>query len=276
MNKLPYSLLIATSLLISNPTQAQSSNKINNDQNTIEMIDNSDILSNITKRTWIEIPEIYKKKLEDFFSTNRAMKNSKLAKFTENFIVEQMDKNPWIDEKSRLIFMLDCVHEKHTWKNIYDWDDWNEKMLNDFENFLDDIEKAWNNYVQLFEIYLQNLSADAEKKINESKKKIKEYDEQSAELDKQSAELDKQSAKNREIIEKNIKKRFMEDVPDFYQKYITNPQVITQNDIDFMRKSTKSFIDDCEKYWHDYKALMLEAVWNKRKVEEMLKFYGVE
>ncbi len=40
----------------------------------------------------------------------------------------------------------------------------------------------------------------------------------------------------------------MEDVPGFYQKYITNPKVITQNDIDFMRKSTKSFVDDCEKY----------------------------
>ena len=51
-----------------------------------------------------------------------------------------------------------------------------------------------------------------------------------------SAKSREQSAKNREIIEKNIKKRFMKDVPGFYQKYITNPQVITQNDIDFMKK----------------------------------------
>ena len=245
MNKLPYSLLIATSLLISNPTQAQSSNKINNNQNAIEMMDNSDILSNITKRTWTEIPGIYKKKLEDFFSSNKNMKDPELWKFTEDFIVEQMNKNPWMDNTNRLIFLLDLIYEKNTWKNIYEWEDWDEKRLNDFEEYLDTIEETGNTYVKLIKEYTQKL--------------FEKYDEQSAKAREQSAKAREQSAKSLTSS--------LENLARFYNRYKKDPSTIKDEEVRQRKEKGNEVILRCKEEEIDYK-LKLSP--------EMLKFYGVE
>ena len=70
--------------------------------------------------------------------------------------------------------------------------------------------------------------------------------------------------------------RVKERMTEFYDLYIQNPNNIKKSDLDFMKKSTKEFIADCKKRGIDYKAILLMEVWDKRKVDEILKFYGVE
>jgi hypothetical protein len=43
-----------------------------------------------------------------------------------------------------------------------------------------------------------------------------------------------------------------------------------------MKKSTKEFIADCKKRDIDYRAILLKEVWDKKRVDAILKFYGVE
>ena len=226
--------------------KAQSSTDISKEKT--EVVVWLDMLNSIQQKTWVNLPNEYKQKTKDFLDYSKIFKDKDAREFTENFITKQMKEDRWISKENQQLFVLYSIFEYTVNEDIYDGEDWDETRLQEFENAVELIDNCGKLYVEELTQHMKILSAKSRE----------------------------QSAKNREIIEKNIKKRFMEDVPGFYQKYITNPQVITQNDIDFMRKSTKSFVDDCKKYWHDYKALMLEAVWDKRKVEEMLKFYGVE
>ncbi len=63
---------------------------------------------------------------------------------------------------------------------------------------------------------------------------------------------------------------------DFYDVYVQNPSIIKQEDLNFMINSTKDFISQCKKHKIDYKAILFNTVGNRRKVDEILKFYGVE
>ena len=63
---------------------------------------------------------------------------------------------------------------------------------------------------------------------------------------------------------------------EFYEIYIRSSSTVKKEDIDFAKKSTKTIIDDCKKYWIDYRAILLKEVWDEKKVDEILKFYGVE
>ena len=70
--------------------------------------------------------------------------------------------------------------------------------------------------------------------------------------------------------------RLKKSMIEFYEIYITNPKVVKKGDIDFAKESTKTIIGDCKKYWVDYKAILLKEVWDMKKVDAILKFYGVE
>lgn len=47
---------------------------------------------------------------------------------------------------------------------------------------------------------------------------------------------------------------------EFYDLYIQNPNNIKQDDLNFMKKSTKEFIADCKKLDIDYRAILLKEV----------------
>ena len=65
-------------------------------------------------------------------------------------------------------------------------------------------------------------------------------------------------------------------MPEFYDLYKRNPVNIKQVDLTFMIESTKDFIAQCKKYNIDYRAILLKELGDKKKVDELLKFYGVE
>ena len=63
---------------------------------------------------------------------------------------------------------------------------------------------------------------------------------------------------------------------EFYDIYIRNPDIVKKEEIDFMKKSAKEIIASCKKHWIDYRDILLKEVWDKKKVDEILKFYGIE
>ena len=69
-----------------------------------------------------------------------------------------------------------------------------------------------------------------------------------------------------------VKERMVE----FYNLYLQNPNIIKKEDLNFMKESTKGFIEDCKKQNIDYKAILRKELGDEQKVKDLLKFYGAE
>ena len=96
-------------------------------------------------------------------------------------------------------------------------------------------------------------------------------------MNKLSADAQQRSAESIKNIMKQDSIRVKERMREFYDLYIQNPNNIKQDDLNFMKESTKEFIADCKKRWINYRAILLKEVWwDAKKVDEILKFYGVE
>ena len=63
---------------------------------------------------------------------------------------------------------------------------------------------------------------------------------------------------------------------EFYEIYARSSDIVKKDEVNLMKESTEKVITQCKKYWIDYKAILLKEVWDKKKVDTILKFYGVE
>jgi hypothetical protein len=91
--KLPYIFALSTILTLANPSEMKANEIINNNQQNVEVLANSNIINNIKMRTGVALPSPYAQKLESIISTNKVMQDKGSAKFTEDFIVKEMQKN---------------------------------------------------------------------------------------------------------------------------------------------------------------------------------------
>ena len=89
----------------------------------------------------------------------------------------------------------------------------------EFEKAMDSIENCQTKYKNEFISYMQQRSAEADRRSAEAVKEIMQQD--------------------------SI--RVKERMTEFYDLYIQNPNNIKQDDLNFMKESTKEFIADCKK-----------------------------
>ena len=216
-NKLPYTLLLVSLLSLNNPTEAKNLDTYNFNQQNVEVLADSGIVTNIERRTWIILPKIYTDKIKNF------VKNSKVvdglgAEFTESFIVNQMKFDWWISKQNQLLFIWDAVYEQITKKNFYDWEDWDNNRLSEYENAMDSIEGCWKKYKEWFTSYMKQQSAEARQ---------------------QSAEATYS---------------WLNDLIRFYNFYKENPNIVKAGDIKEFKEHSKRIIQNCKKYNIDYKA----------------------
>ena len=267
-SKLPYAMIIAASLAIANPPKSNAHNSMNYDKDTTEIVADSNIIANIAKRTWVDIPEIYRKKLEDFISNSKVMQDDDWRKFTEDFIVDKMKSDRGIKKENQELFIRDCIYEKNTWKNIYEWEDWDEERLNEYEEALDYIEQAWKDYIEWFNTYMQNLIADAQQRSANAQQRSTNAQQRSTNAQQRSAEADQ------EIIKST--KDWLNLLIEFFNLYKKDPSSIKQEQIEQSIKNSKRFIQNCKLYNIDYKDFFIKGLWNKTKAEELMRFFEIE
>ena len=205
----------------------------------------------------IKLPPIYQNKLDDFLANNNVMKDNDAKTFTINFIEKEMEADRWISKENQLLFIRHAIYKQVTDNDLYDGQDGNQKIAEDFNNRGVNIRirACWRKYKNWIIAYMNELSAEARQ---------------------QSADYDRRTAEAIKTIMQQDSIRVKERMTEFYDLYIQNPNNIKQDDLNFMKKSTKEFIADCKKLDIDYRAILLKEVWDKRKVEDILKFYGVE
>lgn len=133
-----WAAVLATFLNLSNWLDAKASTIIDNTKENIEQIIYSDIVNNVTQRTGVKLPAWYEEKVRDFVNQCDLLKDPQLAKITEDFIVEKMNKNLWIDKRNQgacywtLCFGLLLGKDLYPWP----WEDDNYQMAEDFKRIL--------------------------------------------------------------------------------------------------------------------------------------------
>ena len=244
---LSYVLSIVALLNLSNPSEAKTIHTDKFSPEITEVLENSDIVTNVEEWTWIKLPKWYAEKIRNFMINNKTLKKEIAAKFTEDFIVKEMQSNRWISKENQLLFIYCAIWYNYN-QDFYTWDDWDNDKMSEFEKVMDTIENCQAKYKNEFISYMQQRSADAQQRSAENIKKAMWLDSL----------------------------RLKENMLKFYKIYNENPDIVKQEELDFMVKSTKEVISECIKYWIDYKAILLKEVWDKKKVDAILKFYGVE
>lgn len=237
-----------------NPSWANAQNT-NNQTKAKAEISTSTILDRLNQKVWISLPAEYNGKVLDFVLNDTIMRTRSATAYTEEFIINEMKKNWWISKENQLLFI---------WSSIYGWisknflydrlDDDNGVRANEYEKALKEITASYEEYKKWFKTYMDIKSAEAK--------------QQSAEAKQQSAEAKQEAIQS---ISNSL-----EWIIIFYNSYKKNIDVVKQNEIDEAKKLAKNIITQCKEYWIDYKAILLKEVWDRRKVEEILKFYDVE
>lgn len=220
-----------------------------------------DLVDKVSQAVGVELPSEYKAPVKAYVQGSKVLEDIG-GEFTEQFIKEQMKANWSIDKQNQLLFIWDAIYEQVTKRNFYDGEDGNKQRLADFEEAMDNIEACGKKYKQDFKAYMEQRSAEAR--------------QQSAEARQQSAEARQQSAEAKKEIIKQDSVWVKERMVEFYNLYTQNPNIIKKEDLNFMKESTKGFIEDCNKRNIDYKAILRKELGDEQKVKDLLKFYGIE
>ena len=191
------------------------------------------------------------------------MKDNDAKTFTINFIEKEMEADWWISKENQLLFIRHSIYKQITDQDLYDGKDGNQQIAEDFSNrgVSIRIRACWQKYKNWIIAYMSELSADAQQRSADAQQRSADAQQRSADAKKENMKIDS---------------IWIKHMIEFYEIYIRRPNVVKQEDIDFAREATKEIIADCKKFWINYRAILLKEVWDKRKVEDILKFYGVE
>ena len=91
-------------------------------------------------------------------------------------------------------------------------------------------------------------SAEARQQSAEARQQSAEARQQSAKYDRQSAEARQQSAEAIKGIMHNDSIRIRQYMESFYDTYLKSPNIVKQEEINFMRKSAKEVVTECKEY----------------------------
>ena len=173
-----------------------------------------------------------------------------------------MKKDWWISKQNQLLFI---------WSKIYEWiaqtklykllDDTDINRRSEYKKSLKQIANCYEEYEKWFKTYMETWIAVARQQSAVAR-------QQSAVARQQSAVARQQSAVALNSSLKNLAR--------FYNRYKKDPSSIKAEEVRQWKEKWRQVIQWCKDLWIDYRAILLKEVWDKRKVDAILKFYGVE
>ena len=138
---------ILAALLAFRPLSAKSSTVIDKTRDTIEQVISPNFTDNILQRTWVKIPDWYEEKIRNLVDQDDLLKDGEIAKYTEDFIVERVNKNPWISDENRCLFVINLCLEYLSGKDVYPWEDGNEERTQEFLKVTDNLRDILDKYI---------------------------------------------------------------------------------------------------------------------------------
>ena len=207
-----------------------------------------DLVDRVSQAVGVELPSEYKQKVKDYADTSNVMKDKGAAQFTEQFILEEMKKDWGISKQNQLLFIWTALIVEFDGEYIYDGSDQDENRLDEIDKVMVTFEECGKRYRTTFIAYCKQRSAEA---IQQSAETVK---------------------RTMATLTRWVK----EAMPEFYDLYERNPAIIKQEELTFMIESAELMIASCKKYNIDYHAILLKELGDKKKVDDLLKFYGIE
>ena len=279
---------------------------------------NGDIVDRLNATLGVRLPAEYEAKVKEFVNTNKIMKNKGVADFTSQFIAKEMENDWKIDKQSQLLFLWHCIYSELTETNLYNGEEGNAKIKEDFNALGVSARIRAIKYK-----YQKNLIADLNRRSAEAQQRSAEAQQSSVymiysglyqcidsyTMRNVAYESDIEKFKNYFIY---LHKRCKEFNIDYYSLLPTEVQSfydvspVQQNSLtcdkakvkilnivlqeivklyDIYQKAPqaereikdiKDYIKDCKKNNIDYKAVLRKELGDDKKVQELLKFYGVE
>jgi hypothetical protein len=213
---------------------------------------NGDIVDRLNATLGVRLPAEYEAKVKEFAANDTIMRTRSATAFTEQFIIEQF-KNDWgINRQNQLLFMWSKIYGGISQKKLYNWlDDDNKERSSEYKKCLKNISEFYEGYKKGFKEYMEQKSAEAKR--------------QSAEADGRIAEANDKAIKSLNNA--------LTAIISFYDSYniLPDPKRLES----FKPKVIKA-ISLCKHYKIDYKAKLRKELGDDKKVQELLKFYGVE
>ena len=217
----------------------------------------------------MSIPDEFNQKLFDFVVNDTIMRTRSATAYTEEFIINEMQKDWWISKQNQLLFIWSKIYAWISQKKLYNWlDDTNEDRRSEYKKTLRQIANCYDEYKKWFKTYMETKSAEADRRSAEADRRSAEYKKQSAEADRRSAEIIKEI--------KEDAPSWIKEMVKYYNLCIKSPETNDENEMRVVKNAAKDIIQTYKKFWIDYKALILKEVWDKKKVDNVLKFYGVK
>ena len=235
-----------------------------------------DIVDRLDKALGVTLPSEYKSKLKTFVQSSLVFKDKDASELTEQFIKDEMKKDWGISKQSQLLFIWTALNEKINGEFLYEGSDGNENRLEEFASIMNTYDDCGKRYETAFRAHTKQRSEEANQRSEEYKRQTAEAKQRSEEAKQRSEEAKQRSE---EAVKKIVKLDSIwvkENMVEFYDIYTQNPNIIKQDELSFMKESTIRSIANCKKRNIDYRAILLKELGDKKKVEELLKFYGVE
>ena len=215
---------------------------------------NQTIVERLDSKLGVKLPAEFNDKVLDFVKNNTTMSDSDLTAFTEDFIINEMKKDWGISKQNQLLFIWDKIYKSVSGNKLYNW-------LDDENTRGKEYRKTVKQSYTFYKAYEKDV--------------IEYMNRRSAEYRKQSAEAKQRSA---EAVRGIMKKDSLglQEMAKFYSLYLKNPDIVRKDEINKSKKLINWVIPDCKKYNIDYRAILLKELGDKKKVDDVLKFYGVE
>ena len=210
---------------------------------------NGDIVDRLNATLGVRLPAEFETKVKEFAANDTIMRTRSATAFTEQFIIEQF-KNDWgIDRQNQLLFMWSSIYGGITKKFLYDFlEDDNEARSDEYCSQLKNINQFYEGYKKGFKEYMEQKSA--------------EYDRRSAEAQQRSAEAITNSLKN--------------FVWFFNRYHMKDKEAIPPDETQAWKNKAMEVFIRCKVINLNYKAILRKELGDDKKVQELLKFYGVE
>ena len=259
-----------------------------------------DLVDRLDKALGVSLPTEYKTMVRNNTKVQEIMNNEVGAEFTEEFIRREMHTSWGINRQNQLIFVWSAVYNKITGQDLYDGGDGDENRFNDFAEIIEQFEICGKKYVDEFNAYMKQrstvhiysgLTGIIRFIILYKNNPSIIYDDEIREAN-ESAEYMVSRCKDLNI---DYQLLLPTEVMEFYniktdgnqRNTLTCEQATVQLLNILLKEIVKlynqhgkydieSIIKDCKEYNIDYRAILQKELGSKQKVDELLKFFGVE
>ncbi len=275
-----------------------------------------DIVDRLDKALGVTLPSEYQSKLKTFVHSSQVFKDKDASELTEQFIKDEMKKDWGISKQSQLLFIWTALNEKINGEYLYDGSDGNEKRLEEVDKVMETFEDCGKRYETAFRAHTKRRSEEAKRQSAEAVQTMKmmthyglflmveSYQHRGAALESEIKKIkefaegyiqdcEKFNIDYRSLLPLEVQKFYgiqstiqnnltcekamaqiltctLKEMAKLYNLYQQAPQA--EREI----HDCKDYIADCKKRNIDYRTILLKELGDKKKVDDLLKLFGVE